>query len=77
MDEAKPLDDRHDEVYAGAHVVCREAAHEGVEFRGRGADAHQKGDLDEDDEEGACAVIRASAQLSTLGTWLVGGGGRD
>ena len=39
LDYAKPLHEAHGEVDAGAHVVGGEAAHEGVEFGGRGADA--------------------------------------
>lgn len=48
------MHEAHGEVDAGSHVVGGEAAHEGVEFGGRRADAEEEGDLDEDDEEGTC-----------------------
>ena len=46
---------RHDGVDGGAHVVRFEAADEGVEAVGGWADAHEEGDFDEDDDEGADA----------------------
>lgn len=49
------MNEAHGEVDTGAHVVSCEAAHEGVEFSGRGTDAEEEGDLDENDEEGTCA----------------------
>jgi hypothetical protein len=51
MNETEPLDDSHDKVYSGAHVICCESPHESVEFRGGRTDAHEERDLDEDDEE--------------------------
>ncbi len=37
--DAQPLDQGHDTVDAGSHVVCREATDESVEFGRGGADA--------------------------------------
>jgi hypothetical protein len=55
-DDGEELDDAHDEVDGGAHVVCLEAADEGVEVLRGGADAQQKRDFDEDEDEGGDAV---------------------
>ena len=56
-DDGEELDDAHDEVDGGAHVVCLEASDEGVEvLRGR-ADAQQERDFDEDEDEGGDAAI--------------------
>ena len=52
------MDEGHDAVDGGAHVVCREAADEGVEVGGGGTDAEEEGDFDEDEDEGAYAVWR-------------------
>lgn len=64
-DQAKPLDDAHDEVYGSAHVVRLEAADEAIKCgRGR-ADAEEQGDFDEDEDECADAVrMRRSAKGS-------------
>ena len=53
MDKTEPLDDCHNEVYSGTHVVCSESTHESVKFRRGRADAHEKRNLNEDDEERA------------------------
>ena len=53
-----PLDDAHDGVDEGAHVIGFEFADEGVEFGGGGADAEEEGDFDEDDYEGGDAGYR-------------------
>jgi hypothetical protein len=49
------LDEAHGKVDAGTHIVRCESAHEGIELRGGRADAKEKGDFDEDDDERACA----------------------
>jgi hypothetical protein len=55
-DDGEELDDAHDEIDGGAHVVCLEAADEGVEVLGCRADAQQERDFDEDEDEGGDAV---------------------
>lgn len=52
-DNREPLDDGHDAVDCGAHVVRFEAADEGVEFGGCWADSEEERDFDEDYDEGA------------------------
>jgi hypothetical protein len=47
-DQREELDDAHGEVDGGAHVICLEAADEGVEVLGGWADAEEEGDFDED-----------------------------
>lgn len=50
-DTAQELDDGHDEIGGGAHVVGRDLANEGVELaRGR-ADAQEEGNFDEQYQE--------------------------
>lgn len=51
LNYAKPLDEAHDKVNAGTHVVRSEAAHEGIEFRGRRTDTKEQRNLDEDDDD--------------------------
>ena len=47
--QTEPLHQAHDTVDASAHVVCREAANEGVEGWGGWADSEEEGDFDEDE----------------------------
>lgn len=54
-DDAEPLDEGHDGVDGGAHVVGCEPADEGVEFGGCRADSEEEGDFDEEDDEGGYA----------------------
>lgn len=50
---ANKLNNTHDSIDSGAHVIGLEFADEGVEF-GRGwADAEEERDFNEDDDEGA------------------------
>ncbi len=62
--QRQPLDERHDAVDSGAHVVGFEAADEGVEAGGGGADAQEEGDFYEEDYEGGDAGARALARAS-------------
>lgn len=58
-DDAEPLDQGHNAVRGGAHVVGGDLAHVGIEgARGR-ADAQEEGNLDEDDQEGRCPVEKS------------------
>jgi len=50
-DERKPLYGAHGEVDGSAHVVCREAADESVEFIRSRADPEKEGDFDEEDDK--------------------------
>jgi hypothetical protein len=73
-DDGEELDDAHDEVDGGAHVICLETADEGVEvLRGR-ADAEEKWDFDEDEDEGGDAVRK---EVSWWALYLGGGLGWD
>lgn len=56
MDDTKPLNEAHGKIDSGTHIVCCESAHEGIEFRRGRADAKQKRNFDEDDEERARAA---------------------
>jgi hypothetical protein len=51
-DDAQPLDQGHDAVNGGAHIVGREAADEGIEFGGCRTDAQKERDFDEDEDQG-------------------------
>jgi hypothetical protein len=62
-DDGEELDDAHDEVDGGAHVVCLEAADEGVEVLGCRADAQQQRDFDEDEDEGGDAGVEKKRVL--------------
>lgn len=55
-DDAEPLDDGHDGVDAGAHIVGRESADEFIEFRRGRADSEEERDFDEEYYEGADSV---------------------
>ena len=50
-DQCKPLDQAHNTVHAGAHVVGREASDEHVKLLRRWADAKEKGDFNEDKDQ--------------------------
>lgn len=54
-DDAQPLDQAHDAVRGGAHVVGRDLAHVGVERARRRADAQEERDLDEHNDHGGGA----------------------
>jgi hypothetical protein len=56
VDKAKPLHNRHYEIYTGAHIIGCETAHEGIKLRGRRADSEEEGDFNEDDDERACTA---------------------
>jgi hypothetical protein len=43
------LNDSHDQIYSGAHIIRGEPAHERIEFRRSRADAEQERYFDEDD----------------------------
>jgi len=71
MNDAKPLNDSHDQVDTSSHIVRGESTHERVEFRGGGTDAEQEGDLDEDYKEGTrtvdglvCETANANKELT-------------
>ena len=53
---ADPLDQGHHTIYARAHVIRGESTHECVELGGGWADAKEKRNLDEDNDERACAA---------------------
>jgi len=53
VDDTKPLDEAHGKVDSRTHIVRCESAHEGIELRGGRADAKEKRNFDEDDEERA------------------------
>lgn len=53
--QRKPLDDAHGQVDGSAHVIRLEAADEAVKLRRGRADAQEKRDLDEEEDEGADA----------------------
>lgn len=55
-EDAEVLDDGHDGVGSGAHVVGGDAADEGVELLGGRADAEEEGDLNEEDDQGGGTV---------------------
>lgn len=48
--EADELNRRHDAIGGGAQVVCGNLSDKGVKLAGRGADAQQERDFDEEDE---------------------------
>ncbi len=52
VDEAEVEYNSHGTVRAGAGVVGRDRADHGIELGGRGADAEEQGNLDEQDDEG-------------------------
>lgn len=52
-DKTKPLDDAHDEIDGGAHVICFEAADERVKGARGGTYPHQERYLDKQEDEGA------------------------
>jgi hypothetical protein len=54
--ETDPLNDAHDAVNGSAHIVCLEFADEGIELRGRRADAEEKWDFEKDDDKGTHSV---------------------
>jgi len=64
--QAQPLNEPHDAIKPGSHVIRREAFHEGIEFGGGRADSEQKRNFDKDDEEGWCTVCGRSV----LVLWL-------
>ena len=64
MDETEPLNDSHDQVYPSTHVVRRKSPHKRVECRRGRADAHEEGDLDEDDDECARAGQASAAGMN-------------
>lgn len=49
--EADELNRRHDAIGGGAQVVCGNLSDKGVKLAGRGADAQQERDFDEEDEK--------------------------
>jgi hypothetical protein len=55
MEDTKPLNEAHGKIDSGTRIVCCESAHEGIKFRRGRADAKEKRNFDEDDEERARA----------------------
>ena len=55
-DQGKPLDQAHNAIDGGAHVIRLEAADEAVEGFGGRAYAQEERDFDEDEDEGGDAV---------------------
>lgn len=55
-DDAEPLDEGHDAVRGGAHVIGRDFADIAIEGAGCRTDAQKEGDLDENDDESGCPV---------------------
>ena len=66
-DDAQPLDQGHDAVDSGSHVVCREASDERIELGGRRADTEEKGDFDEYEDEGRAAAINVNCPFVLFG----------
>lgn len=71
-DDAEPLDESHDAVRGGAHVVGRDFAHVAIESARSRADAQQQRDLDEDDDEGRRAVLVPGQHLSMYSKSIAG-----
>jgi hypothetical protein len=66
------LNNAHDSVGAGAHVVGRNAANGGVETRGCRTDAQEQRNLNEEDDEAAHTVgagRTASASSKVASKW--------
>jgi hypothetical protein len=57
LDDAQPLYQTHCSVYSCAHVVCGETAYEGIEGGGRGTDAEEEGDFNEDEDEAGYTMM--------------------
>lgn len=73
VDTAHELDDGHDKIGGGTHVVCRNSADEGVELAGGRADAQQERDFDEQDQEGRGTLDLLAARFGRCND---DGGGR-
>lgn len=69
--QCKPLNQAHDTIHAGAHVVGCEAADEHIEFLRRWADAEEQGHFDENQDQ---AGYPANAVSRGLGSRSVSGG---
>lgn len=55
--DRQPLDQAHDTINSGAHIVRFEASDEVIEGCGGRADSEEERDLDEEDDEGADTVF--------------------